>query len=44
LLKSVTINSLSSALGSKCAEYLRTKGKSIDDLNEVPSAIMEVRP
>jgi hypothetical protein len=44
LLKSVTVNALSSALGPKYAEYARTKGTTLDDLIEVSSAPAEGRP
>jgi hypothetical protein len=44
VLKSVTVNSLSSALGSKYAEYAKAKGTALDDLIEVPSAGAEMRP
>jgi len=44
LLRSVTINSLSSALGPQYAEYARTKGGALDDLLEVSSAGAEGRP
>jgi hypothetical protein len=44
LLKSVTVNSLSSALGSKYAEYAKTKGTALDDLIELPSAVAEGHP
>jgi len=43
VLKSVTVNSLSSALGSKYAEYAKTKGKTLDDLVERPANPVEVR-
>jgi hypothetical protein len=44
VLKSVTVNTLSSALGSKYAEFARTKGAALDDLIEVTSAAAERRP
>ncbi len=44
VLKSVTVNTLSAALGSKYAEYAKTKGTALDDLIELPSTTVERRP
>ena len=43
LLKGVTVNTLSSVLGSNYAEYASTKGETLDDLTELPSVEPEVK-
>lgn len=44
VLKSVTVNSLSAALGSKYAEYAQAKGSVLDNLIELPSTTVERHP
>ena len=44
VLKSVTVNALSSALGSKYAEYAKDNGTGLDELFELSSETVEARP